>query len=727
MLLVDDAGNPDGVKQGTTKVIKNIEANKSAGVMARLLKDQTGNAIAVMAAAVVPVIGLVGGSVDMSRIYLAQTRLQAACDAGSLMGRKVMAGGAWSDGSYKAKTQAEQAFNANFEPGGFGTGAVTKTFSESGGMVSGTATVEVPMTLMKVFGQDDRTINVQCSSEMRIPNSDVMFVLDTTGSMDNPVNGSQSVSATNPIKISELRIATKCFYETLTQNNITDVTFTQCGETQDPTPTASNTSQIRFGFVPYSISVNVGRILPLEYMADSWSYQTRKANWVVDPDYSYTLGSPGALTPSGSPTTSNNGPSSWRSIPTNNIVVNGVQYQRTVSRNQNFSCTTISWPPTQNTGPTVNGPNQVGGTPTPIYPATSVTVNYQTTSTTGSTEYRYRQATNRRCELEYRTSSSVTTTNYTASRSVTWIPRTVFSNWTYDKFQVDVSALKDLGNNSWNSSLTLPVGSNGADATIDWDGCILERPTQKNVTTWDTSATSTAKDMAIDLIPTVSDPTTQWGPRLKDLVWARTINGSWTLDPVTSTSNSMPRPTSGSTTQACPSESRILDTWGATEYKDYINNLTTDGYTFHDIGMIWGARLASPTGIFADNNAVANDNVQRHMIFMTDGDTNANWEALSAYNVPWYDRLQTDSSSPPTTSQLNTITNARTAALCTAVKNMNITLWVVSYGSDVNSSTNAMLEDCASPGKFFQYTPGVSLTSQFKQIAGQIAALRLTS
>jgi hypothetical protein len=119
--------------------------------------------------------------------------------------------------------------------------------------------------------------------------------------------------------------------------------------------------------------------------------------------------------------------------------------------------------------------------------------------------------------------------------------------------------------------------------------------------------------------------------------------------------------------------------------------------------------------------------VQRHMIFMTDGDTNANPDAMSAYGVPWFDRMQTASGSAPTTSGLNTITDQRTAAICSAVKNMNITLWVVSYGSDVNSTTNDNLRACASPGKFFSYTPGVSLTSQFKQIAGEIAALRLTT
>ena len=706
---------------------KKLETNSLTGVLSRLCNDQAGNTIAIMAAAVIPVIGLVGGSVDMSRIYLTQTRLQAACDAGALMGRKVMAGGAWADNSGRANTQALAAFNANFESGAYGTENIQRSFTELGGKVSGTASVDIPMTLMKVLGQEERTISVSCSAEMRIPNSDVMFVLDTTGSMDNPVNSSESVSATNPVKITELRKAVKCFYETLTQKNITDVSASQCGESADPVESASNTSQIRFGFVPYSINVNVGRLLPLEYMADTWFYQTRRANTTVDPDNTYTLSAPGTLSQAGSPSTDPT-PGSWQNA-ANNVTISGTTYLKTVSVSKApLDCNAISWPPTQNTGPTTNGPYETS-TDTPAYPATTTTSYYEKTVTSGSTEYRYipensQVSKNKRCFLQRKVSSSVTTTEYTASRTVTWIPKTIFNNWTYDRIEVDVSGLKNTGTNSYNSSITLPIGTSGANATINWDGCILERPTQKNVTTWDTTATSAQKDMAIDLIPTSSDPTTLWGPRLKDVLYSRSDSNGWTLNPVTTTSN-FSRPTSGSTTTACPSPSKLLEVWDPSVFQTYINNLTTDGYTFHDIGMLWGARLMSPTGIFAEHNAVANDNVQRHMIFMTDGDTNANPDALSAYNVPWFDRLQTDNA--PSTSTLNTLTDQRTAALCTAVKNMNITLWVISYGSDVNSTTNANLQACASPGKFFQYQPGVSLTTQFKQIAGQIAALRLTT
>jgi hypothetical protein len=156
-----------------------------------------------------------------------------------------------------------------------------------------------------------------------------------------------------------------------------------------------------------------------------------------------------------------------------------------------------------------------------------------------------------------------------------------------------------------------------------------------------------------------------------------------------------------------------------------VNSLTTDGYTYHDIGLLWGARIMSPTGIFAALNAPKNMTIERHMVFMTDGETNVVHDDYSAYGVHWYDRRQTPTSTAPTNSQLVAMTDARTEALCTAIKNKNINLWVVSYG-DVGGPTNDRLRVCATPGKFFQATSVASLVSNFKEIAAKISALRLT-
>ena len=57
------------------------------GFLSRLRTAEAGNTLAIGAAALLPLIGLVGGGVDMSRMYIVKTRLQHACDAGALAGR----------------------------------------------------------------------------------------------------------------------------------------------------------------------------------------------------------------------------------------------------------------------------------------------------------------------------------------------------------------------------------------------------------------------------------------------------------------------------------------------------------------------------------------------------------------------------------------------------------------------------------------------------------------
>src|SRR3546814_3647975 len=96
----------------------------------------------------------------------------------------------------------------------------------------------------------------------------------------------------------------------------------------------------------------------------------------------------------------------------------------------------------------------------------------------------------------------------------------------------------------------------------------------------------------------------------------------------------------------------------------------------------------SPTGIFASDNAFTPNGgqIQRHLIFMTDGDTNSGYTDYAAYGFPPLDRRSISDAYSATDSgriknAFDDQINARYSALCTSVKNMNIPLWVISYGS----------------------------------------------
>src|SRR5688572_6926405 len=82
--------------------------------LARLVKDRAGNTLAITAAALLPLMALIGGGVDIARAYMAKTQLQSACDAGVLAGRRAMSvTGEYADAE---QAKAQRMFDFNFNP-----------------------------------------------------------------------------------------------------------------------------------------------------------------------------------------------------------------------------------------------------------------------------------------------------------------------------------------------------------------------------------------------------------------------------------------------------------------------------------------------------------------------------------------------------------------------------------------------------------------------------------
>jgi hypothetical protein len=153
------------------------------------------------------------------------------------------------------------------------------------------------------------------------------------------------------------------------------------------------------------------------------------------------------------------------------------------------------------------------------------------------------------------------------------------------------------------------------------------------------------------------------------------------------------------------------------------NGFVPNGGTYHDIGMIWGARFISPRGIFEDDNEAApnGDAIARHIVFMTDGELAPNPTSIyNSYGIEWWDRRVTDDGA---TSTAETRHAARFQAACRQAREENISVWVVAFGTDI---TQNMIV-CASPGRAYSAASSDELNTAFQEIAQRIAALRLTS
>ncbi len=632
--------------------------------LGRLARDVRGNTLAIMAASLIPLAGMIGGGLDLSRMYIVKTRLQHACDAGALAGRKAMGGGTWSQSNNMPNATAETFFKANYAEGSYGSSELTKAFSENAGKVTGTASAKIPLTLTKVlFGaiwsqaNSLQTLAVTCATEMRLPNTDVMFVLDTTGSMGDPQPG-DTVS-----KLQALKTAVKCFYEIVARldTDAACVTGTPGGGT-------GSQVQIRFGFVPFSTNVNVGYLLKPEWVADSWKYQSRAAEWWVLTKSTVGPDTPFVASTAQADCTYQNGQAAGYIYKNEKITGDG--QKRTVDGQD---AKNIKWS---------------GGICSAIL-------------------FKFKR-------------------EYDRKENIFPTANDEFIDWHYGQIDQNIAGLKNNG--TWNSSLTLPINTNGTNKTIPWAGCIEERKTVK--ATNYSPIPSDSYDLNIDLVPT-SDVDTQWGPALDKVIYTRNgaAIGSWTRNESYTTAEY-----GNGSSFICPTAAKAMQSWpDASAFSTYVDSLVSNGNTYHDIGLAWGARLLSPTGLFAASNAYTptGGEIQRNLIFMTDGDACTSASNYQAYGLAWFDRRETDINSVPTegcTTNDKTLTeqvNLKTEALCSAIKNKNITLWVVAFGT-LAPTTETRLKTCASDGKYFVATNAATLQSTFKSIADQISQLRLT-
>ena len=459
------------------------QGSKSARGLMRFLHDTRGNIMPLAAIGMIAMAGMVGGGVDVSRAYMVQNRLQNACDAGVLAGRRAV-----DDDGYdtNAQTQADTYFDTNFDETNEGTSstAFTTTAVENGNQINGVATTQLSTVVMRLFGFQQFNLAVNCSASMSVGNSDVVMVLDTTGSMGWDLDGTQT-------RIVALRAAMKDFYDT--------VNAAQTG----------GNSRVRYGFVPYSTTVNVGQLLydrDPSFLVDSWTYQSREAVFEEEDTNTTTGWYPPVYTSDES-----------YSNPTSN----GWYYYDSVRYRRSNQC--------RNAQPDDTAWANAGSTST----STSQEINNAgqrvTTTTTSQSQVRtdyacYRQS-RRRYYIIYRTQqrthdqSDIATEDPIVSTTTT----TVFDKWDYKPVTYDVSSYKAF------SAVTTATGTDGANQSSTWAGCIQERDTVATDTFSFSSVTgmtpSNAYDLDIDMAPNGSDQR-KWRPLWPEISYFRTTDSS---------------------------------------------------------------------------------------------------------------------------------------------------------------------------------------------------------
>ena len=630
-------------------------APQKGGFLRRLARDRTGNTLAIMAAGLIPLVAMVGGAVDMSRAYLASSRLQQACDSGVLAARKYLGSSVAVDNKIPADvaTIGTRFFNVNYRDGEYSTTDRTfNMFLESDYAVTGEASVKVPAIVMQMFGTDDIDIAVNCRAELSTSNVDIMMALDVTGSMRH-TNAGDTLS-----RIDSLKATIRNFYAKV-----------------EASKSVSTTT--RYGFVPYNANVNVGHLLEDDWVVDEWDYQSREVGSQV--------ANPG------------NSSSYWR----NTVTVSGSRtdwvlestYKATFSLSL-FDGIGYECKGTQPANTLSSTTTQTGAATVEVQtdPAAILSVQPERQVENGAVYRTVRDGST--CRIESQTSNNFIR-DY---EKVTEVP-SFTTNWKYKAITTDVSNWRD-----------------------EVEGCIEERATYE-ISDYSNVDLTKALDLDLDLVPTAGDSDTQWRPMYKDLIFGRSMkddgSGSWTKNQVNSTESFS---NFGNWWMSdCPPRAQKLAEMTSTELDNYLATLNPYGSTYHDIGMIWAGRLLSPTGIFASENAdTAGKPKSRHLIWMTDGQTEPYDTAYNAYGLEPLDRRRWNSDT--STLTLAQVVENRFSVACEQVKNKNITVWVVAFGTTMTD----FMKDCAGEGRYFEAANASELDDAFTKIADSLSDLRIT-
>lgn len=641
--------------------------------LVRLRRNVAGN-IAVMALVIsVPLMLLVDGAIDMGRVYLIKTQLQGACDGAVLTTRKSLTQSNLTD---DMRNLGQNFFGANFADGTYGTSKTQFTLAvDESGAVQGTAQTNMPTGFLGSVTGGGGTVSVTCAANMKIGHTDVMFALDTTGSMALP-NAGDSQS-----RLAAMQAAVVDFTSSL---------YTAANGTQ---------ASIRFGFVPFSSNVNVGYLLKPDWLVDTWTYQSRVPN-----------GPPVKIV--GAPD-KNNG--DWTKISgslsisyqSGSVIMTPGSTSEIGGKRPSLKCANVP----QDTDSTET--DYSDWTPG----ETAIPRSRKATRTKNGTDYSG-SVKDGKCKIKVTKYN-----NYKEWRIETVDaadPNTQY-NWIYRPVDYDVSSLAGDGRSQAKRSMLVPkLGDAQSDVSVVWDGCIEERDTVPATSFW--PIPDGAYDLDIDLVP--YDDDTRWRPFLPQLVYWRKDNQKWQIDDWETTSNSTRADEyKDGDAAVCPNPALKLSPMTRDAVSKYVMSLEARGTTYLDIGMIWAARLISPTGLFSSENATGPDGapISRNIIFMTDGTVETHNFVYEAYGLSALDRRRTSPGDVPSDADQDTLVEDRFLAACKAAKARGITVWTIAFGTELTDT----LKSCASDQHAYMAANAKALNATFSSIASDISRLRL--
>lgn len=161
-----------------------------------------------------------------------------------------------------------------------------------------------------------------------------------------------------------------------------------------------------------------------------------------------------------------------------------------------------------------------------------------------------------------------------------------------------------------------------------------------------------------------------------------------------------------------------------------IDDMQAAGNTHVNLGAVWGWRMLSPKwrGLWGgdmDGNGLPLDYNTKRMnkaaIIMTDGENTMSNSVRTAYWYPSHGRLGTTSA-----AGAKIALDTRLSEVCTNMKDNNIIVYTIAFGSPGSTVENLMRNCATQPDFYFDSPGGEELQMAFKAIGDSLSNLRVS-
>ena len=170
----------------------------------------------------------------------------------------------------------------------------------------------------------------------------------------------------------------------------------------------------------------------------------------------------------------------------------------------------------------------------------------------------------------------------------------------------------------------------------------------------------------------------------------------------------------GILSSSCPSTISDL-TSVKTDLTNQINSMFASGDTYIPAGLTWGKRLLSnvaPYSTAVTNATAIAEDTKRAIVLMTDGENQRSAE-VPGNATHWGSDIDQ--------------ANDWTTEVCNNIKNDDVILYTVTFGTALDADIKTLVEDCAtSPGHYFHAVTAADLVEAFADVSEQLTGLYLS-